>query len=172
MARLPMTVTRWAGAVLASVLLAGVLLATAPGLDASARAGAAVGTRGAAASDAATAISPSVAGCPQETRDAVVQALAASNIPAEIVIIVDISYSMDSRHNNLYGTVGTLVPALIGTLAKLDPQDLVAVITLGTRQNTQVVVRPGQPSRHLDPADYRHPHPGAAGWTRPLVYLA
>jgi hypothetical protein len=74
------------------------------------------------------------------------QALGVGKISAEIVIIVDTSYSMDSRRYNLYGTVAKLVPALITTLAKQEPQDLVAVITLGTQAKTQVVVEPGRPS--------------------------
>ena len=142
MARSSMTtVTTWAGAV-----LAGVVLATAAGLGVSAPAGAADATRGAAPGSAIGTMSSPAASCPQATRYQVTQALAASKIRAEIVIIVDVSYSMDSRNNNLYGTVSSLVPALIDTLAKQEPQDLVAVITLGTRQNTQVVVNPGLPS--------------------------
>ena len=126
-------------------LLAGVLLATASALGASASADAAVVTRGADPGSAASAVS-SAAGCPQATRDAVAQALAVSKIRAEIVIIVDISASMGSGDNNLYGTVSTLVPALMATLARQEPQDLVAVITMGARQNTQVAVNPGQPN--------------------------
>jgi Mg-chelatase subunit ChlD len=138
-----MTVTRWAGAV-----LAGTLLATAAELGASAPVDAAVATREAAPGGATSAISSVPAGCPQATRTAVTQALDVSKIRAEIVIIVDISYSMDSRNNNLYSTVSKLVPALLSTLAKQEPQDLVAVITMGTRQNTRVIVNPGLPSSH------------------------
>jgi hypothetical protein len=137
-----MTVTRWAGAV-----LAGTLLATAAIPGTSAPVDAAVAIREAAPGGAASAISVP-AGCPQATRTAVTQALDVSKIRAEIVIIVDISYSMDSTYNNLYDTVRNLVPALLGTLAKQEPQDLVAVITMGTRQNTRVIVNPGLPSSH------------------------
>ena len=125
-----MTVKQRAGAVAVSALLAvGAALAPAPGSDA----------------DAAQSVG---AGPPRASASTVIQALGISNVPAEIVILVDISLSMAPEDNGLYPTVRQQVLAYLGVLAQQDPQDLVGVILFGKRSDNQVT-DPGPPSRHI-----------------------
>jgi hypothetical protein len=63
--------------------------------------------------------------------------LGASHIPAEIVILVDISGSMTS--DGLYPQVQQVLPSFIANLRKQDPRDVVAVVTFGTKSDTQTV---------------------------------
>ncbi len=120
---------RQAGAVAMGVLLAaGAALTPASGSEAAA---------------ARSATGPS-----QAAASTVMQALGVSNVPAEIVILVDISLSMAPGYNDLYPTVRQKVLAYMGVLAQQDPQDLVAVILFGKRSDNQVT-DPGPPSRHI-----------------------
>lgn len=64
--------------------------------------------------------------------------LRVNRIPAEIVLLVDISQSM-SFSSGLYPALLHDVPRFLGHLAKQDPQDLVAVVTFGARTDTQVI---------------------------------
>lgn len=72
--------------------------------------------------------------------------LGANKIPAELVILVDISGSMTS--DGLYPKVKRVLPNFLGTLRRQDPQDLVAVVTFGSRQDTQTVYL-GRPIRRV-----------------------
>ena len=76
------------------------------------------------------------------------QALGVTHVPAEIVILVDVSLSMSSGDNNLFSTVRQDVLAYLGVLAQQEPQDLVGVILFGAPSDNQVT-NPGPPSRHI-----------------------
>ena len=80
---------------------------------------------------------------PPASRDAVLQALGVRDVPAEIVLLVDISGSMES--NNLYATVRRDVRAFLQILKKDDPDDLVGVITFGGPHDG-TVADPGPPN--------------------------
>jgi hypothetical protein len=75
--------------------------------------------------------------------------LGVGQTPAAIVLIVDVTYSMDSRHNNLYSTVTTEVTNLLGYLARYEPQDRVAVVLLGARNTTVVRYPLGTPQEQV-----------------------
>lgn len=64
--------------------------------------------------------------------------LHANKIPAEIVLLVDISQSMSSS-GGPYPALLREVPRFLKHLAKQDPQDLVAVVEFGARAATQEI---------------------------------
>ena len=124
------TVRRRAGAVAVCALLAAcAALGPAPGSEA----------------DAARS---AVTGPPQASSGTVMQALGVSNVPAEIVILVDISLSMAPGYDDLYPAVRQQVLAYLGVLARQEPQDLVGIILFGKPSDNQVT-DPGPPSRHI-----------------------
>jgi von Willebrand factor type A domain len=119
---------RWAAAVLASLLLAGV---------------AAMGTTTTAAARASS-VTPSQAADPPPARAAAVEAgLGIKAVPAEIVFLIDLSDSMSQ--DGLYPHVQQDLPAYLETLAQQEPQDQVVVITFG-RPGTAQVVYVGRPT--------------------------
>ncbi len=63
--------------------------------------------------------------------------LGANNVPAEIVILVDVSGSMTA--DGLYPQVQQELPSFLGRLKQQDPQDIVAVVVFGTPRDTQTV---------------------------------
>ena len=68
---------------------------------------------------------------------AVAARLGASHIPAEIVVLVDISGSMTS--DGLYPQVQQVLPSFLANLRQQDPQDVVAVVVFGAASDTQTV---------------------------------
>jgi hypothetical protein len=65
--------------------------------------------------------------------------LGANKVPAELVVLVDISLSMSVGWNGLYPEVQQELPRFLGALARQDPQDTVAVVVFGTMADTQTV---------------------------------
>ena len=61
----------------------------------------------------------------------------ANKVPAELVVLVNISASMS--WDGLYPKVQQELPHFLGNLRKQDPQDTVAVVVFGTQQDTQTV---------------------------------
>jgi hypothetical protein len=124
----------------AAVVLSCVLFATS----------AAVGI---APRSAATATRMAVSRSTSASRKAVLRALGVGDIPAEIVILIDISESV--ANNNLYAAIRQDVPTFLRVLANKDPEDLVGVVLFG---------RPGD-DRITDPGP---PNPGI--WLPPVPY--
>lgn len=87
-------------------------------------------------------------GPPPTSPAAIMRALGISRVPAELVILVDVSLSMGPEFNDLYPTVRKMVLAYLGVLARQDPQDLVGIILFGTPRQNQVT-DPGPPNRHI-----------------------
>lgn len=85
---------------------------------------------------------------PPASPAAVTRALGVHDVPAEIVILVDISLSMAPGYNDLYSTVRQKVLSYLAVLAQQDPQDLVGVIAFGKPSDNQVT-DPGPPSRNI-----------------------
>lgn len=88
------------------------------------------------------------AGSPPASPAVIMRALGISGVPAEIVILVDVSLSMGPGFNDLYPTVRKKVLAYLGVLARQDRQDLVGIILFGTPSQNQVT-DPGPPNRHI-----------------------
>ena len=63
--------------------------------------------------------------------------LGARHIPAEIVVLVDISASMTA--DGLYPQVQQVLPGFLSNLRRQDPQDRVAVVVFGAPGDTQTV---------------------------------
>lgn len=78
--------------------------------------------------------------------------LGASKIPAEIVILVDISQSMAPDRGGYYLAVKRALPRFLGQLAKQDPQDKVAIVTFGSRDDTQPIYMGGPKGSYTLPA--------------------
>src|SRR6266567_5005562 len=107
----------------------------------------AVIAHGAPANAAVTPVNPSP----------VAAVLGADNIPAALVVLVDISDSMSMSQNGLYPQVRTELPQFLAAMAKQDPQDQVAVIEFGNRNDTQVIKPMGPPTPSVPlPADATH----------------
>jgi hypothetical protein len=123
-------VKRWVAAVTVSALLAaGALLGAAPG------------------SEAAAARS-ALDNPPRASPGAVMKALGVRDVPAEIIILVDISLSMAPEDNGLYAAVRQKLLDYLGLLAKDDQQDLVGVILFGKPSDNQLI-DPGPPNPHI-----------------------
>lgn len=101
-----------------------------------------------AAGNAASVARPSAGDPGPVSRDAVMRALGVSNVPTEIVILVDISQSMSPAGNGLYPVVRQQVLSYLGVLAQQDPQDLVGIILFGKGTDNQLI-DPGPPSRQV-----------------------
>ena len=65
--------------------------------------------------------------------------LGADKIPAELVVLVDISDSMSGRNGGLYPQLRTQLPEFLAAVAKQDPQDRVAVVVFGNRNDTHTI---------------------------------
>jgi hypothetical protein len=139
-----MTARRRMGLVGAVLLAVGAALGAAPS-----------GAAGAMSSNAAGAVRSAPAGPPRASSSTVMRALGVVGVPAEIVVLVDISLSMATGDDDLYSTVRQDVLAYLGVLAQQEPQDLVGVILFGGPGDNRVI-DPGPPSRHifLPPAPY------------------
>jgi hypothetical protein len=77
----------------------------------------------------------------------VAKALGANEIPAALVVLVDISQSMS---HGLYQRVRQVVPRFVGALATQSPRDQVAVIAFGARRDTRVVQPLARPTRDIN----------------------
>jgi hypothetical protein len=77
---------------------------------------------------------------------AVAASLGANDVPAETVVLVDISASMTS--DGLYAKVQRVLPRFLGNLRKQDPHDLAAVVVFGAPQDTQTVYL-GRPTANV-----------------------
>jgi hypothetical protein len=84
----------------------------------------------------------------------VATALGANNIPAALVILVDISASM-SPPNGVYPQVYRQLPKFLAALHKQDPQDQVSVVQFADKADTQVVYNWGPP-QDFQPAPNPH----------------
>ena len=111
----------------ACALLAGALLATG------------------AACDAAPA---ALADTQPASPSAVKAGLGVGAIPAEIVILVDISLSMSTKQHGLYPEVLQQLPAFLNALAQQEPQDTVGVIVFGNPVDTQLIYL-GHPTSNI-----------------------
>ena len=100
----------------------------------------------------------------------VMQALGVSNVPAEIVILVDVSLSMGPGYNDLYPNVRQKVLDYLGVLAQQDPQDLVGLVFFGGKDDTQVI-DPGPPSRNTWLPEAPSSQETDFGWAFKQAYL-
>ena len=112
----------------------------------------AAGLRGTAitvsACAALLAMPPALAAGPPPIPPAAVAArLGANKVPAELVVLVDISASMS--WDGLYPVVKRELPRFLQRLMQQDPQDTVSVILFGTRRDTQPVYL-GPPTSKID----------------------
>lgn len=125
------TGSRWAVAVSAAAILA---------------AGAAPG--------AASGATPASADPPPVSPAAVQAALGVGNVPAELVILIDVSQSMSPQKNGLYPVVLQKLPGFLNTLAQDEPQDTIGVIKFASSAATKVLyVGPPTSDIVLPPAD-------------------
>ena len=92
---------------------------------------------------------PASADVPPAGPAAVAAALGANQIPAAIVVLVDISDSMSASEHGLYPEVRTELPQFLAALAKQDPQDQVAVIVFGNRNDTRTIYPMGPPTSNI-----------------------
>jgi hypothetical protein len=100
---------------------------------------------------------PANADVPPASPSTVATLLGASNIPAALVVLVDISDSMSVSQHGLYPQVHTELPIFLRALAKQDPQDQTAVIEFGNRNDTQILKPMGPPTPSIPlPADATH----------------
>jgi len=96
---------------------------------------------------AAAVLAGSAMACPAAADAAVLSAgpaavaaqLGADKVPAELVVLVDISQSMSGRNGGLYPEVRIQLPKFLTALAKQDPQDQVAVVVFGNRNDTHTI---------------------------------
>jgi hypothetical protein len=79
------------------------------------------------------------AGVPSAGPATVAARLGADKVPAELVILVDISQSMSGSHGGLYPQVRTQLPQFLTAVARQDPQDRVAVVVFGNRNDTHTI---------------------------------
>lgn len=100
---------------------------------------------------------PANADVPPARASTVATLLGASNIPAALVVLVDISDSMSASQHGLYPQVHTELPKFLRALAKQDPQDQTAVIEFGNKNDTQIIKPMGPPTPSIPlPADATH----------------
>lgn len=92
---------------------------------------------------------PASADVPPAGPATVAAALGANKIPAAIVVLVDISDSMSASENGLYPEVHTELPQFLAALARQDPQDQVAVIVFGNRNDTRIIYPMGPPTPNI-----------------------
>jgi hypothetical protein len=86
---------------------------------------------------------------PSASPSTVAALLGASKVPAALVVLVDISDSMSASEGGLYPEVQTELPAFLGALAKQDPQDQVAVVVFGNRNDTRTIYPMGPPTASI-----------------------
>jgi Mg-chelatase subunit ChlD len=87
------------------------------------------------------------------TPTSVAVSLGAASVPAEIVVLIDVSQSMSGRNGGLYPEVKRDLPRFLSGLARHDPQDTVAVVVFGPRTATQTIYL-GKPTSTVPlPAD-------------------
>lgn len=111
-----------------------------------AAAAAIVGSSAASATAAGADVRPASPGT-------VAAALGADKVPADVVVLVDISDSMSGRNGGLYPQVRVQLPRFLTALAQQDPQDQVAVIVFGNRSDTHTIYS-GRPTPSIPlPAD-------------------
>lgn len=92
---------------------------------------------------------PAKADVPPAGPATVAAALGANRIPAAFVVLVDISDSMSASENGLYPEVQSELPQFLAALARQDPQDQVAVIVFGNRNNTRTIYPMGPPTPNI-----------------------
>jgi hypothetical protein len=100
---------------------------------------------------------PANADVPPASPSTVATRLGAGNIPAAFVVLVDVSDSMSMSQGGLYHQVYIELPKFLTALAKQDPQDQVAVIVFGNRNDTHTIKPMGPPTPDIPlPPDATH----------------